>query len=99
MTDPWAMPDFQNSIVLADGTELKGRATLVTEADNLWVYLDEGNDFSEAFQLFSDPEKTKKIVSHTSILLTEEWEGYTKMTLIKQDGAQISIRMQKGALV
>lgn len=94
LTDPWAMPEFTNSIILADGTRFPGHAALNDDAGDLWVWLDEGTDMVIAFSAFMDSEKTKKIISRTSILLTEEWEGYTKMTMIKQDGKRISIRMR-----
>lgn len=93
-TDPWYMPPFKNSVVLADGTELAGKASLNEDAGDLWVWIEENDDIVTVFSIFSNPEKTNTITSHTSILLTETWEGYTKIHSIQQDKKNISICMR-----
>ena len=94
LKDPWEMPEFVNSVVLADGTELKGHATLYEEAEELWVKLDEYKDMQEVYFLFSDTTKTSKIISHTSILRTDEFYGYTRLTMIKQETKSVTVRMK-----
>lgn len=96
LKDPWAMPEFTNTVVLADGTTLQGHATLYDAAEELWVSLDGPISFDEAFTIFNDPEKTKEITSNTSILTTEKFYGYTRLTLIKQDGRKLTLRMKPG---
>ena len=95
MTDPWWLPEFTNTVELADGTSLEGNAILNDIEDDLWVTLDKEEGMARAFGLFSDAEKTKVIISHTSILSTTTYEGYTRMALIREDGGQIKIRMKK----
>lgn len=94
LTDPWALPKFTNTVVLNDGTTYTGRAALNNIEDDLWVTIEDGN-FPEVFSVFLDPEKTKVITSNTSIRRTDTYDGYTKMSLIREDGNQISIRMKK----
>lgn len=93
--DPWWMPSFTQTVELADGTTFNGSAMLNGDAGELWVWLKEGTDMGSAFAAFSDQEKTKKIVSHTSSIETYTWEGYTQLSLIKIDNQKVSIRMRK----
>lgn len=95
LTDPWYFPQFTHTVVLADETTLNGSAALDADADCLWIWLDEGPTLAEAFMTFSDPEKTKTVISHTTSMETYSWEGYTEVGLIKIINGQVTIQLKK----
>lgn len=95
LKDPWAMPTFRQCIELADGTVMDGFAVAYDESEELWVKLTSRRlSFDDVYAAFSNPEKTSKIISNTSILTTEEFYGYTKLTLIQQNGRTMSVRLK-----
>ena len=95
LTDPWHLPVFTNTIDLADGTTVKGHATLNADDDELWVTLDQGTDLTTAFGLFNNKKNTQMIVSHNSILSTITHIGYTKMILIREDAGRVKVLLKK----
>lgn len=95
-TDPYDIPIPVQKVELADGTTLKGHAALNSVTDDLWISLDSETSMAEAFNIFSDANKTKVIICYISNSETLEWFGYTNMNLIQQNKDKtISIRMQK----
>lgn len=94
---PWWEPDeFQVTITLADGTVLNGSAA-ASQRTELWVWTDDSVSMQDAFMLFSDPSKTKKIRADYSKYEYEEFEGFTKMIGIQLDSLTngVKIRMAK----
>lgn len=91
---PWWMPDpFQQTVTLADGTVLNGKAARTTEGDELWVWLEPGTSFEEAFGHFINPEKTATITTQLSKIEQFTYHGYTKLDQLKRQGERIVLRM------
>ena len=86
--------DFQQTVTLADDTVLNGYAGLNEQAGDLWVWLDEGTDMITAFQAFSDPEKTAHISTDLTAEVHQEFDGYTKLALIREDAGKVTIRLK-----
>ena len=81
-------------LILNDGTEVAGH---LIEADSrLFVYL---NDITlaEAFELFNDPEKTKKIKA-VRYGVEQTVKGYKHLSAVSEEnnGQMISAMLRKG---
>lgn len=87
---------FQQTITLADDTKLNGSAGLNDVAGELWIWLDEDTDMASAFRTFYDPSKTIRLRTELAEGVFQEFEGYTHMTLIREDAGKISLRLKKG---
>lgn len=86
---------FTQTVTLADGTVLNGYAGRSSLSGEIWVWLDEGTSMVTAFGLFSDPEKTATIRTDLTEDTSETYEGYTTMSLIREDEGKVTIRMRK----
>lgn len=91
------MNEFQQMIVLADGTEVAGTAGLNEMAGDLWIWLSEGTGMAQAWQLFSKPKKTVTITARVSEREENTWNGYTALTLIRLDAGKVTVRMRTHA--
>lgn len=97
MKDPWAMPEFTQHIELSDGTALNGYAVATDDGDELWVRLtDRGLKFEDVYATFGDSTKTNQITSYTTILATEKFYGFTRLTTIQQDKRYTTVRLRLG---
>ena len=90
------------TLTLNDGTIVRNALTFDAVV-GLWIHVSSGMSLSEAFTVFSDPDKTKKIV--TDITLPHRpnepitYTGYTNLVMVKkeEDSGEIIIQLQKGA--
>lgn len=80
------------TLTLNDGTVVNGHC--LCDANNLFVYLD-GMSVAEGVALFSDPEKTIKIVeqNHGN---THEYEGYTEVFSADHEYGNCNLVMTRG---
>ena len=88
------------TITLNDGTVLTD-ATTIGALPGLWVHIQKGLTFAEAFALFSDPKKTAVITSDKSEPNRPGegtvYEGYTDLYMLKrEDDGMIVIGLHKG---
>ena len=81
-------------LTLNDGTALTGHILDNGDGRIIFVYLD-GKTISEGFALFSDPEKTSRIIAKNRDTETI-YNGYTNMTAISSEYGNCNIVMQKG---
>ena len=91
---------FKRTVVLADGTEVRGSAGMDESHPVLWIWLESGYDKDEMTALFSDPEKTKVIkdIVDMPILHTrsaKSYEGYTEVAQTRMNGEQVHIMMRR----
>ena len=86
---------FQQTIELADGTSLNGFAYLHPYGEDLWIYLEEDTSMIDAFRIFSNSEKTSRIVSHIDTNETFTYEKFTELNTIQKMGQKINIRMKQ----
>lgn len=91
------MNEFKQVVILADGTELPGTAGLNEMAGDLWIWLGEGIDIQKGWAQFSKPKKTVTITARFSEREEAVWNGYTAITLIRQDNGKVTIRMRTHA--
>lgn len=85
-------------IILADGTILEGSECGYAEK-RLWCFL-KGLTFVQAFQIFSDPEKIKKIIfeyGYVDSPIREEYIGFINMVSIVKRETTIDICLEKEA--
>lgn len=81
---------MSNRVFLKDETVLEN--CICGYADNsLWL-TPESMSFPDAFHLFSDPEKTDRIVYLTDVL-EMIFTGFTTLTMISQTGDTCSVRL------
>lgn len=80
------------NIVLADGTVLEDSECGYADY-TLWCYV-KGKTISEVFELFIDPKKTSHI-SYVHNGNHDDYEGFTKLNLIKQSEFTVDVRMVK----
>ena len=88
--------NFQQTVTLADNTVLNGYAVLNEIANDLWVYLEQDTSMATAFSVFSDPSKTAHIRTDMTAEVHEQYDGYTTLALIRQDGGKVSVRLKEG---
>ena len=87
------------TLTLNDGTVVENAITIKAYI-GLWIHLMTGYSFSEAYSMFSDPEKTIKIVSdktepHTPTQPTV-YDGFTDLFSIRrEDDGEIVIGLQE----
>lgn len=87
------------TLTLNDGTVVENAITIKAYI-GLWVHLMGGYSFSEAYNMFSDPEKTIKIVSdktepHTPTQPTV-YDGFTDLFSIRrEDDGEIVIGLRE----
>lgn len=97
MKDPWAMPEFTQHIELSDGTVFNGYAVATDDGDELWVRLtDRGLKFEDVYAVFGNAQNTNLITSYTTILDTEKFFGFTRLTTIQQDKRYTTVRLRLG---
>ena len=85
------------TLTLNDGTELNGH--ILPNGDGLYIYVYLQNmNLMQGFMLFSDPEKTARIVELNH---GEEnvYEGFTELFSINAEFGNCNIRMKKAAVV
>lgn len=81
-------------LMLNDGTAVTGHILDNGDGRIIFVYLD-GMSIIQGFTLFSDPEKTGRIIEKR--VDTEKiYEGYTNLTAINTEYGNCNITMQKG---
>lgn len=80
-------------IELADGTKLEDSYVVKMGGEGIAVYTKAVRSLREAWVLFGDPEKTRRIVSD-QYGDVNEWNGFTEPTAIQagEDGAVICLR-------
>lgn len=79
---------MNETLRLMDGTEIRNAQT-VGSLQGLWIHIRDGLTFSEAYGMFSDPEKTGRIESSRTDPATPEaptvFEGYTDLYMLKRE--------------
>lgn len=88
------MNEFTQTVELANGSQIAGTAYATEDERCLWVWLQDST-MREAYTLFSDPENTAVITSHTTQKFNPVFTGYTELTLIKVTGTRVDIRLEK----
>lgn len=84
-------------LVLADGTEYSEGECGYAEGV-LWCYLPQGTGMNEAFTVFSDKNKTNRIIFHYGEM-QDEHIGFTDLTgVIKNADGQLSVRLMRPAV-
>ena len=89
------------TIRLNDGTVIQNVLTIEAIV-GLWVHIQGGLSFSEAYELFSDPDATSVITSDKREPHRPEedtvYEGYTDLYMLKrEDDGMIVVGLHKGA--
>ena len=84
----------ERSLIMKDGTILTDSQCGYAD-HTLWCYV-KGLTMSEAFAMFSDPEKTGKIIFRYSYGVEEVYEGFTEMISINKREFTIDICLVKG---
>ena len=85
----------EKALYLSDGTKLSESHAYELSGNRLIVYVyDPSVSFVDAFRLFSDQSKTKKITYKYSESETI-FEGYTKPISLSDDGTLINVILQK----
>lgn len=84
-------------VELADGTMLNASAGYAN--GDLWIWMadaeDSDNDMLRLVTIFTDPEKTARIICHTPGGVRQEWEGFTKLDAATTSDGKINLRMRK----
>jgi len=94
--NPWYPKEYVQMLELADGSQLKGHASLASTTDDLWIWIDENKSFSEICSIFENQEKTQTIVSYVSSLTVLTFEGYTVLDTVRTDSeGKVRIRMKR----
>lgn len=89
--------EFQQTVTFADGTIKNGNAALNEIVDELWIYITDDMSILDACTLLCDTEKTQSISTCIAEGLVLDFDGYTVLTLVRQDAGTISARLKKGA--
>ena len=71
---------MNETLTMKDGTTVRSAQT-VGSIQGLWIHIREGLTFSQAYSLFSDPEKTGRIISRRNDG-THIYDGFTRVTEI-----------------
>lgn len=82
------------SIEMSDGTILEN-TTCLNDDLHLFVYIEKG-DLITNVTLFSDSEKTKKIVYKKDNQELQVYEGYTKFLSVSTEYGNCNIVLRKG---
>ena len=83
-------------LTLNDGTSVTGHILDGGDGRTIFVYLDEMS-INHGFALFSDPEKTSRIIAlHGDAEMV--YAGYTTLAAINSEYGNCNITMQKGGL-
>lgn len=82
------------TLLLNDGTVLDGHVLEDGEGLKLFVYL-EGVSMSRGFALFSDPEKTSRIIVNNGES-SKTYKGFTRLLAINNEYGNCNIMMAKG---
>ena len=95
-SNPYLPDPYVKHFVMADGTEMNGNIGETKINGDLWIWPSDSMTFAEAAVIFGDPNKTRAITMYYSDLETAQYDGYTKLDLIKEDSpGKMSIRMNK----
>lgn len=83
-------------LILNDGTQVNGHILPNGDDRIIFVYIDKMS-LAEGFVLFSDPEKTKRIVAN---FYGEEtvYEWFTELTSISSEFGNCNITMKRGEI-
>lgn len=82
--EDWAYPKVsQQTIVLANGTEIVGGVSKSSFSDRIWVFIREnGYDYGSLAILFGNTENTSSIRFNISSSERVEYVGYTRLANI-----------------
>ena len=88
-------------LTLNDGTVIQNADTILAVV-GLWIHISSGFTLSEAFSLFSDPEKTRRIVTDKVEPHKPDdpitYEGYTNLFSIRaEDDGDIVVGLKEVA--
>ena len=79
---------MNETLTMKDGTTVRNAQT-VGSIQGLWIHIREGLTFSQAYSLFSDPEKTGRIESDRTEPATPNmptvYEGFTDLYMLKRE--------------
>lgn len=88
--------EFKPVITLADDSKLNGSAGLNERQGELWIWLHDEMDMLAACRTFCDSSRTIRIQAEIAPEVCQEFEGYTRLVLIREDDGKISVRMKRG---
>ena len=82
-------------IRMADRTKLNNTYIVRLDEDHITIHSADVNGLREAWEIFGDPEKTKKIHSY-QFGDEADWTGFTEPTSIleEDDGVAVSLRKE-----
>ena len=89
-------PPFTPTIEFKDETVLNAQGGYNDIDDDLWIWTDDPLDFIDAVNIFSNAEKTDKIIIHHSEIEEQTMEHYTRLMEVKEgaNGTK-TIRLKK----
>lgn len=73
------------TLTLNDGTILEN-SHIIQSDNSLFIYISNGFDIKQVFDLMYDPEKTKKIVFSSFGSLAGTYKGYKKLIAVRDEG-------------
>ena len=72
------------TLTLNDGTVLEN-SHAIENNDRLFIYVENGSTISQVFEIFIDPEKTKKITFTNLDSSQITWRGYKRLMDVRDE--------------
>ena len=85
--EDWAYPKiYQPTVILGDGTEIKGLVNKLSFSNKLWILMnDTGYSYAQIIAMFNNPENTRVIRYLSSPSERIEYIGYTYLSSINAE--------------
>lgn len=87
---------FIPTVTFKDGSVIQARGGINKVTDELWIYPSDGMTFGEAYNLFSNFNKTDSIRIDHSAIQYDTADHYTRLVgIMENPPGQLAIRLRK----